>query len=84
MLRHLRPFIGKDQVQERLEIDAVENDGRVTPIRFLLAVGGNDLAVVFNRRLRADAADDAYGLHPSAAELALGMDGRGCPSLREL
>jgi hypothetical protein len=48
-----------DERQQAGEVDAVDDDGRVAAVRPLLAIGGDDRAVVIDGRGRRDPADDA-------------------------
>src|SRR5437763_1337136 len=56
-------FAAPDQVEDALQIDAVDEDRRIASIRLPLAIQTDDRAVVVDRRFRTRAADDAESFH---------------------
>ena len=54
-LRELAPH---QRAEHHARVDAVDHDRRIAAVRLPLTIGGDHGAVVIDRRLRADSADD--------------------------
>src|SRR5207253_5180075 len=73
-----RQVVRADELQGLCEIDAVDDDGRITPVRPALPIGRDEEPVIIDRGFRTDAADDADQLHRDCSERAYGS----CESIR--
>src|SRR6267378_2971192 len=73
-----RQVVRADELQGFCQVDAVDDDGRITPVRPALPVSGNEEPVIIDRGFRTDAADDADQLHRECSERAYGS----CESIR--
>src|SRR5574341_178959 len=63
IIRHCGQFVRPDQIQHLGQVNAVDDDRRITPVRLLSAIRLNDQPIIRNGRLWPDPADDSESLH---------------------
>ena len=61
--RHAGEVVRFQEIDSLLEVDAVNDELRVTAVAFPVAIHRDDVLVVVDRALRPDAADHAQSFH---------------------
>ncbi len=65
-------IVGDHEVPHFIQVDAVDEELRVTAVAGAFAVKRNDRTVILHRAFRPNAADDSKGLHCSRLRFLIG------------